>query len=141
MWSPCKKKDIKKLKRIQRAATKLAPKLMDKSYEERLLALNLTTLEQRRERGDLITIYRMMKGMEDLDRDDLMITWDTRNTRPQDKMVKNYFCRRDIKKKSFPHRVVDVWNGQKKELVQAETISECKAKLDIERYRDGTAQA
>ncbi len=37
---------------------------------ERLLALNLTTLEQRRERerGDLITI---MKGMEDLDRDDL----------------------------------------------------------------------
>lgn len=28
--------------------------------------LNLTTLEQSRERGDLVTIYRMMNGMEDL---------------------------------------------------------------------------
>ncbi len=55
-------------------------------------------------------------------------------------MIKKDFCRRDIKKKNFPHRVVDVWNGLKKELVQAEMISEFKAKLDIERYRDRTAQ-
>ncbi len=99
---------------------------MDKTYEERLLALNLSTLEQRRERGDLITVYRMMKGMKDLNRDDL-ITWDTRNTRRHDEIIKKDFCRRDIKKKSFPHRVVDVWNGLKRELVQAETISEFKA--------------
>ncbi len=78
--------------------------------------------------------------MEDLDRDDLII-WDTRNTRRHDKMIKKDFCRRDIKKKSFPHRVVDMWNGLKKELFQAEMISEFKAKLDIERYRDGTARA
>ena len=87
VWAPSKKKDIKKLERIQRAATKLAPSLMDKSYEERLSKLNLTTLEQRRERGDLIAVYRVMKGMEELDRDDLII-WDTRDTRGHGKKDK-----------------------------------------------------
>ncbi len=48
------KKKTKKLERIQRAATKLAPNLADKSYEERLVELNLTTLEERegRKGGD-----------------------------------------------------------------------------------------
>ncbi len=84
VWAPIKKKDFKKLERIQRAATKLAPSLMAKSYEERLS--KLMTLEQRRQRGDLIAVYRIMKGMEDLDRDDLII-WDTRDTRGHGKKI------------------------------------------------------
>ncbi len=60
----------KKLERIKTAATELAPRLIDKSYEERLLELNLTTLEQRRERGVLNAVYRVLKGMEKLDRSD-----------------------------------------------------------------------
>ena len=140
VWSPSKKKDIKKLERIQRAATKLAPNLTNKSYEERLLDLNLTTLEQRRERGDLIAIYRVMKGIEELDRDDL-ITWDTRVTRGHGKKIKRDFYRRDMKKNSFPHRVLEAWNGLQSEVVHAESISEFKVKLDNERYKDGTVRA
>ena len=37
IWSPHKKKDIKKLERLQRAVTKMAPSLKNLSYEERLL--------------------------------------------------------------------------------------------------------
>ncbi len=135
VWSPSKKKDMIKLERIQRAGTKLEPYLMDESYEERLLELNLITLEQRKERRDLIAVCRMMKGMEDLDRDDLII-WDTRNTKGHDERIKKKSCRRDIKKKSFPHSLVDVWNGLKEELVQSEKISKFKAKLDIERVTE-----
>ena len=51
VWSPYKKKDIQKIERIQRAATKLVPSLRDLSYGERLRRLNLPTLEERRERG------------------------------------------------------------------------------------------
>lgn len=140
VWSPSKKKDIKKLERIQRAATKLAPSLINKSYEERLLELNLTTLEQRRERGDLIAIYRVMMGMEELDREDL-INWDTRDTRGHGKKIRWDSYRRDFKKNSFPYRAIEVWNGLQKEVVHAKSISEFKVKLDNERYRDGTARA
>ncbi len=93
VWSPSKKKDIKKLEKIPRAATKLAPNLVNISYEERLLELNLITLEQRTERGDLIAIYRVMKGMEELDRDDL-INWDTRDTRGHGKKDRKGFLQK-----------------------------------------------
>merc|ERR1712035_308533 len=50
VWSPHTKKNIRKLERIQRAATKMVPELRDLSYEERLGELGLPTLENRRER-------------------------------------------------------------------------------------------
>ena len=67
VWAPSKKKDIKKLERSQRVATKLVPSLQDLTYEERLNSLNLQTLEQRREGGDLTAVYRMKNGLETLD--------------------------------------------------------------------------
>ena len=51
-WSPYRKKDIDKLERIQRRATKIIPELRDLCYESRLLQCGLTTLETRRLRGD-----------------------------------------------------------------------------------------
>ena len=47
-WRPYRKKDIDKLERIQRRATKMIPELRDLSYESRLLQCGLTTLETRR---------------------------------------------------------------------------------------------
>ena len=45
----------------------------NQSYEERLARLQLSNLEKRREGGDLITLYRLMNGMEQLDREDLLV--------------------------------------------------------------------
>ena len=49
VWSPHKKKHALKLKRLQRMARKIVPELIGMMYEERQGALNLSTLEQRRE--------------------------------------------------------------------------------------------
>lgn len=46
--------------------------------------------------------------------------------------------RRDVNMNSFPHRVVDVWNGLDKEVVCAKTIHDFNTKLDKKRYRDRT---
>ena len=63
-----RKKDIDKLERIQRRATKMIPELRDLSYESRLLQCGLTTLETRTLRGDQIEVFKIVNGYEDVGR-------------------------------------------------------------------------
>ena len=62
-WSPYLK-DIQKLEKVQRRATKLVPSLAHLPYEDRLKALGLTTLEQRKIRGDIIETFKILKGYD-----------------------------------------------------------------------------
>ena len=92
MWSPHTKKNIRKLERVQRAATKLVLELKDLTYEERLRKLEIPlkiperlrkleipTLESRRERGDLISIYKMVNNIDKVDGE--ILNLETRTTR------------------------------------------------------------
>ena len=67
-WRLYRKKDIDKLDRIQRRATKMIPELRDLNYKNRLLQCGLTTLETRRLRGDQIEVFKIVNGYEDVDR-------------------------------------------------------------------------
>ena len=109
------------------------------TYEDRLNRMQLPTLENRRERGDLIAIYRVMSGMEKMDREDLCM-WNERVSRGHGRKLKMATCRRDVKKYSFPHRSVEAWNSLDIEVVNARNIHDFKKKLDISRYGDGTAR-
>ncbi|MPC55178.1 hypothetical protein E2C01_049109 [Portunus trituberculatus] len=43
-------------------------------------------------------------------------------------------CLRNIKKFSFLHRMVDIWNGLSEEIIAAESVHKFKEKLDKYRY-------
>ena len=67
----------------------MVPELEDLTYEERLKEMQLTTL---RERGDLITIYKLMNNLEKTDRKDLILrrNGEARNLRTQEKRKKEF---------------------------------------------------
>ena len=60
IWSPSLKKDINLVESVQRKFTKRLPGLSTCSYSERLKILSLETLEMRRLRNDLTTLYKLI---------------------------------------------------------------------------------
>ena len=62
VWNPYRKNDIDILEKVQRRATKVSRELHGVSYENRLKRLKLTSLVERRRRGDLIQMFKIVKG-------------------------------------------------------------------------------
>ena len=98
--------------------------------------MGLPTLQDRRERGDLITFYKIVNGIEKLDEQNLVMEEETRQMRGHSRKIRKSQCLKDTKKYSFPHRIVDTWNGLKEEVVTATNIRKFKEMLDICRYGD-----
>ncbi len=59
--------DINHLERIQRLATRLVSGMRHLPYEERLQRLGLHSLQRRRLRVDLVTAFKIFKGLLDID--------------------------------------------------------------------------
>jgi len=52
-------------KQVQKRATKLAIKLRNKPYRDRLFHLNLSTLKYKRLRGDMIEVFKLTHNIYD----------------------------------------------------------------------------
>ena len=130
-WAPHLKKHIRKLERVQRAATKLVPSLHDKEYQERLQVLKLPSLEERRKRGDMIQLYKCVHQIDRIDRDDFLQLDPDRRTRGGHEMkLRMPGSTTDVKKFSFPARTIRDWNNMPGEVVRARNIHSFKEQYD-----------
>ena len=66
-WSPYYAKDIDMLEKIQHRATKLVPHLSNLPYKEQIQTLNLYSLYCRRQRGNLIETFKILKQYLSID--------------------------------------------------------------------------
>ena len=132
VWAPRLNKHIEMLENVQRRATKLVPGLKGMEYEDRLRKLKLPTLSYRRLRGDLIEVYKVMTGKYDPEVCEGLIVRreDDRSTGHPHKIFKER-ANREIRKNSFPHRVVDIWNRRRMGgVVKAESVKDFEFRLD-----------
>ena len=104
--------------------------LQGKSYEQRLRALNLTTLETRRLRGDLIEVFKIMNGFDKVGSLETLLCFSTSNLRGNTKKLYKPRFSTNIGKFTFANRIVDEWNMLSEEVVSCSTVLLFKIKLD-----------
>ena len=63
LWQPFLKKDIEKIESLQRTFTSKLNGLEDFNYHERLRALDLYSLQRRRERFCIITVWKILNNL------------------------------------------------------------------------------
>ncbi|XP_069185887.1 uncharacterized protein [Procambarus clarkii] len=78
-WRPYLHKDIAALEKVQHRATKIIPEFSHLSYQERLRATGLTTLQTRHDRTDLS--FKILNNLVDVDPDNAFRRSDVTRTR------------------------------------------------------------
>ena len=99
-------------------------------YEDRLALCQLSTLEGRRLRGDLIQAFKLLKGLE-INYNNFFVI-DVNTSRRGDTLKVAKPCARlDIRLHNFSHRVVNCCNNLPVEIVKCQSINNFKYKLSM----------
>ena len=110
-WCPYLKKDIEKIERIQRRATKLIPELKGKSYEQRLRELDIHSLETRRLRGKLIEVFKILNTFDNIDYRQFFRFDFNDITRSNGYKLCHKRFQTNIAKNFFSYDVISKWNS------------------------------
>jgi len=96
------KKGKELLEKVQRRFTKMIKGMKIKSYEERLQKLNLWSLKERRNRQDLIEVFKIFKGLSSIRPEELFHFDDTgKGTRLHSLKLVNVRCMQDSRRCFF----------------------------------------
>ena len=129
VWFPVLKKHICMVENVQRRSTRLLPDLRHLTYKDRLKELNLPMLLYRYKRADMIQVFKIMKGIDDVHIEDFFqVSYSS--TRGHDLKIYKPRCNKSIHQHSFSLRVIEEWNSLPEDLVSSNTVFQFKFKLD-----------
>jgi len=127
VWRPTARKDITKLEKVQKRFTKMIDGCKKISYEQS--KLNLTTLEDRFYRADMIQVFKILNDNCNIFTEQFLEL----SNRAGRKNSLKLFKRRnnlDTEKFSFTSRVVNPWNDLPDSVVLSEDVNAFKSNLD-----------
>ena len=124
-WSPYLQRDIDALEQGQRRATKMISGLEKVPYEERLKRLTLNTLKTRRIRGDLIEVFKIFKGLDDLPIEYLFQRHPLQKSqlRGHPFMMEALKDRLNIRRNSFSHQIASTLNSLPPSVVGSDSLN------------------
>ena len=129
--TPLFKKDMIAIENVQRRATKLVTNVKNLSYPERLRKLGLPSLEYRRERADLVEVYKIMNNIDKIDKDKLFAFPTYTVTRGHQFKLAKKQHRLKLRSNSFSLRVIDSWNALPQHVVMAPSLNCFKSRLNV----------
>ena len=136
-WSPWTVGDREVLEKVQRRALGMVSNMRGRTYEQRLVEAGLTTLVDRRVRGDMIAVYKIMSGRDRVDPRTLfeLAGEEPRvRTRQADRVhhIRAQAVRPqlDIRRNTFSQRVVNTWNPLPDSLKRVGTVEGFKIGYD-----------
>ena len=119
------------LERVQKRATRMITECKDQNYESRLKILGLISIEERQTRGDLIQVFKLIKGIDsNVDYREFFQLADYSRTRGHSFKIIKVRSRLEIRRNFFSQRVVNSWNELPQYIADADSINSFKNRLD-----------
>jgi len=134
IWSPYLKKDIYLIENLQRRATKIVKDIRSLPYEDRLKILGLPTLQYRRERCDVVQVYKIVNEIDALDYNTFFTKTAYGTTRGQShcQKLQKTTCRLRSRQNIFSQRVINNWNALSEDCVTSNSLNAFKSALNKE---------
>ena len=116
---------------VQRRATKVINGFRDLSYQQRITRLNLPTLEfRRKKRVEMMEVFKITHNIYDAECCPKSKLSNRVGRSHSLKLFKPQVYRLDLRKYSFPVRIVDTWNNLPEAVISAPSINAFKNRLD-----------
>ena len=120
--------EAKLLEAVQSKATAMVQGMRYKNSEERRKLLGLMSLVERRDRRDMIEVYKILKGHTKIDP---ALFWEVRDARNGVRLVKELAAGGKKQRQSFfSYRVIQRWNLLPVNVKTAPSLGSFKSRLD-----------
>ena len=133
-WSPWTAADIEIIEKVQKRAVRMISGLTGQTYEEKLVELNLPSLEMRRYQSDMIQTFKIIKNIDAVESSswfNLVGENPRRHTRLTANPLNIIATRQnnEIRRNFFSQRVPDQWNNLPDEIKSSRNLKVFKSKL------------
>ena len=143
-WSPWAAGDRETIENVQKRMVRMISDKRGSSYEERLENIGLTTLTERRQRGDMIETFRTLNGFNKVDKNEWFRFRDPETSRatrstvsvseegqePRRNVLAMENVRLDVRKHFFTVRVAQEWNSLPDQVRDQKSVNGFKNQYD-----------